>query len=169
MWTAITGPRRDEAFFNSNLDRINDFVSEAIMSCHPKGSQLSNIHTQAWQIHATEALGKDKTYLSPTPVVSIVFAEPYTKWSAVYNASKASTVTSRLTPINTATSVRKCKNERWIFPPNRSAFRGSGTGNGDGSSRRAVSSGWHISVNPESLARRREEVDIDGCSGDEED
>ena len=169
MWTAITGPRRDEAFFHSNLDRINDFVSEAIMSCHPKGSQLSNAHTQAWQTHATEALGKDKTHLSPTPVVSIVFAEPYTKWSAVYNASKASTVTSRLTPINTATSVRKCKNERWIFPPNRSAFRGSGTGNGDEPFRKAVSSGRRTPVDPGLLARWLKEVDIDGYSRDEED
>jgi len=139
------------------------------MSCHPKGSQLSNIHTQAWQIHATEALGKDNTHFSPTPVVSILFAEPYTKWSAVYNASKASTVTSRLTPINTATSVRKCKNERWMFPPNRSAFRGKGTGNGDGPSKRGVSSGWHTSVDLGLLARRLEEVNTDGYSGDEED
>jgi hypothetical protein len=169
VWTAITGNQTDKAFIKSNLDRIEDFVSEAIKEHHPKDSHLSETHTQTWQTHATVALGKDGTLPIPTPVVSFIFNKPSTKWTAVYQASTAPNGLLHLTPINTSPFARKCKDRQWILPAGGSVSRASGTGAGDEPSRRARSSGRFFTVAPELLARRLEDIDNKGYLGDEED
>jgi hypothetical protein len=168
VWTAITGNQMDKAFIKSNLDRIKDFVSEAIKEHHPKDSHLSETHTQAWQTHATEALGKDGTLLAPTPVVSIIFHKPFTKWAAVHKASQAPTGLSHLTPINTSPFVRKCKNEQWILPGSGSVSRGSGTSSRQGQSRTAWSRGHLLPAAPGLIPLWLDGID-NGYPGDQED
>jgi hypothetical protein len=148
VWTAITGNQRDTAFIKSNLGRIEDIVSEAIKKRHPRASQLSETHTQAWQTHATEALCINGTLLAPTPAVSIIFPKPFTKWADVHKASQAPTGLSHLTPINTSPFARKCKNEQWILPAGGSVSRESGTRSRQGQSRTVWGSGHLLPAAP---------------------
>jgi hypothetical protein len=168
VWTAITSNQRDTAFIKSNLGRIEDIVSEAIKKRHPRASQLSETHTQAWQTHATEALCINGTLLAPTPAVSIIFPKPFTKWADVHKASQAPTGLSHLTPINTSPFARKCKYEQWILPASQSVSRGSGTSSRGGQSRSAWGSGHQLPVAPRLIPLWLDGI-VDGFPGDQED
>jgi hypothetical protein len=176
VWTAITVEPKNEAFLDLNLEPIRNLVSDAVKAEHPEATQLSKIHTQAWQKHITKALGTNGTLLSPTPVVSILIQEPSSNWPDFDKAHKKRTVASRLTSVNTSPMGRTGRNKSsqhssisWVFPPGGSMSQAGGTGAATGPLQRARLSGQPVVHASRSTRRWVEEVDDDGYLRDEED
>jgi hypothetical protein len=176
VWTAITVEPKNEAFLDLNLEPIRNLVSDAIKAEHPEATQLSKVHTQAWQKHITKALGTDATLRSPTLGVSILIQEPSKNWPDFDKAHKKKTVASRMTPVNTSLMGRTGQNKSsqhssisWIFPPGGSVSQAGGTGAATGPSQRACPSSQPVTPAFRSTRRWLEEVNDDGYLRDEED